>query len=136
MPTDGPLHKNMTFQPGEQVDIIAGSYKGRQGTYLLAPAGFRGLSARIKVDGDSRESRSLCLASLQATPPPSPARHIPSSRTATTDRRLVSPMWEQSGDSFLDLVEKACDIARRVTDLIQRLEADFNVSGYSTRLDD
>jgi hypothetical protein len=57
-------HKIMSsFNANNRVDIIAGSYEGRRGTYL-APAGIRGLSARVSVDMDSKEYRSLRLASL------------------------------------------------------------------------
>jgi hypothetical protein len=46
-------HKTMSFIPGERVDIIAGEYIGRKG-YYLALAGFRGLSAQVKLDLDTR----------------------------------------------------------------------------------
>ena len=126
----------MPFQPEERVDIIAGSYKGQQGTYL-APSGFRGISARVRVDGDSRESRNLRLASLQAIrrPPPSPARKIPVGWLATTGRRPVSPGLAQSGDSMQKLLEEVRDIERRVRDLVLHLEA-MSISGHQVKLDD
>jgi hypothetical protein len=121
----------MSFRPNDRVDIIAGSYRGRQGTYL-APAGFRGISARVQVDLDSREYRSLRLESLQGIPPipPSPANEIPASRATTTGRRPVSP----EPDSLQDLVDEAREIQRRVADLVLRLEQ-VNVSGRSPRHD-
>jgi hypothetical protein len=115
----------ISFIADDRVDIIAGSYEGRRGTYL-APAGFRGLSARVSVDMDSREYRSLRLASLRGIPltPPSPARQIPASLATMTGRRPVSP----EPDSLQDLIDETRDIQRRVADLVLRLEQ-FNVSG-------
>ncbi len=114
-----------SFNANDRVDIIAGSYEGRRGTYL-APAGLRGLSARVSVDMDLKDYRSLRLASLRGIPhtPPSPARRIPASLATTTGRRVVSP----EPDSLQDLVDEARDIPRRVADLVLRLER-VNVSG-------
>ncbi len=108
-----------SFNADNRVDIIAGSYKGRRGTYL-APAGIRGLSARVSVDMDSKEYRSLRLASLRGIPhtPPSPAKRLPASLATTTGRCIVSP----EPDSLQDLVDEARNIQRRVTDLVLRLE--------------
>ena len=114
-----------SFNANDRVHSIAGSYEGRRGTYL-APAGIRGLSAPVSVNLDSKEYRSLRLASLQGIPhiPPSPARRIPASLATTTGRRIVSP----EPDSLQDLVDEAHDIQRRVADLVLRLER-VSVSG-------
>ncbi len=110
----------MAFGPNDRVDIVAGSYEGRQGTYL-APVGFRGLSGRVSVDYDSRNYRTLRLESLRAIvpSPPTPPRPLPASHVATTGRRPVSPDL----DSLQDLIDEARDIQRRVTDLVLRLKA-------------
>jgi hypothetical protein len=111
----------MPFEIEQRVAIVAGSYRGRRGTYL-APAGFYGLSGKVRVDGDSRLSRTLRLTSLEAIeaivipPLPSPPRRTP----ATTGARSVSP---EPLDSMQDVIEEARAIQRRVTDLVIRLEA-------------
>ncbi len=114
----------MAFGPNDRVDIVAGSYEGRQGTYL-APVGFRGLSGRVSVNYDSRNYRTLRLESLRAIvpSPPTPPRPLPASHVATTGRRPVSPDVGQTVDSLEDLVAEACHIERRVKDLVLRLEA-------------
>ena len=114
----------MALGPNDRVDIVAGSYEGRQGTYL-APVGFRGLSGRVSVDYDSRNYRNLRLESLRAIvpSPPTPPRPFPASRVATTGGRPVSPDVGQTVDSLEDLVAEARHIERRVKDLVLRLEA-------------
>jgi hypothetical protein len=114
----------MAFGPNDRVDIVAGSYEGRQGTYL-APVGFRGLSGRVSVDYDSRNYRTLRLESLRAIvpSPPTPPRPLPASHVATTGGRPVSPDVGQTVDSLEDLVAEARHIERRVKDLVLRLEA-------------
>jgi hypothetical protein len=114
----------MALHPNDRVDIVAGSYEGRRGTYLR-PVGLRGLSGRVSVDYDSRDYRSLRLASLRAIvpPPPTPPRPLPASRVATTGRRPVSPDVGQTVDSLEDLVAEARYIEGRVQDLVLRLEA-------------
>jgi hypothetical protein len=118
----------MSFRANQRVDIIAGSYEGRRGTYL-APAGFRGISARVCVDLDSRDYRNLRLASLQGIPLPpssSPALIPASLAASTTGRRPVSP----EPDSIAFLLDDAREIQRRVASLVLRLER-ITVSGHS-----
>jgi hypothetical protein len=122
----------MALHPNDRVDIVAGSYEGGRGTYL-APAGLRGMSARVCVDDDSRDYRTLRLVSLRAIvpSPPSLPRSLPASRVATTGRRPVSPEVGQTVDSLDDLVAEARHIKRRVRDLVLRLEA-VTVSGRAS----
>jgi hypothetical protein len=93
----------MALGPNDRVDIVAGSYEGRRGTYL-APVGFRGLSGRVSVDYHLRNYTNLRLESLRAIvpSPPTPPRPLPASRVATTGGRPVSPDVGQTVDSLED----------------------------------
>jgi hypothetical protein len=113
----------MSFQEEDRIVIIKGSYKGRQGTYL----GRAGLfSAKIRVDGDTEETRTLRITSLQAI-----GRQTTASRVDFTGGRPVSPdLGPSTGDSMQELVEEARSIQVRITQLVLRLEA-VTLSGRS-----
>jgi hypothetical protein len=93
----------LSFAEQDQVAIVAGTYKGCRDTYLGA-AGFYGLSAKVRVNGDSQLSRTICLTSLEAivVAPTSPPRPTPASCV---------------------VINKARHIQRLVTDLVLCLEA-------------
>ena len=52
---------------GDRVIIVAGSYKGKQGTYKRI-AGDGTKSAAIAIDGDTVKERTLRLTSLKKAP--------------------------------------------------------------------
>jgi hypothetical protein len=102
-------HKNMRFEEGERIDIIAKGNKGRKGAFL-GTSGF--LSAKIQIDGDSRGPRTLRLTSLRAI------------ATPTLVARTGSPdLGQTNGDLMQELLEEARDIELRMRNLILRLEA-------------
>ena len=56
----------MAFKVGDDIRVVAGSYKGMFGMYL-GPAGTKGLSGRVALRGDTQQERTLHLTSLRKT---------------------------------------------------------------------
>jgi hypothetical protein len=102
-----------TFVEGDRVHFVAGSYKGRKGTYL-SPAGVVGLSARVKVDADTKPYRSIRWTSFQKTHPiqEPPLQTVPNVTN-------TNPILEEDRQAIIAELEF---LERRMAELRIRLE--------------